>query len=89
LAWHDEPETPASTTIAVPTVVGGVSKLSTIPPIDTGKAATLNDISICPMAITIIGTQESLASSKSPADEPVRFAIILCFEGLCSVASFL
>jgi hypothetical protein len=32
--------------MAVPTVVGGVWKLSTIPPMDTGMAETLKDISI-------------------------------------------
>jgi hypothetical protein len=31
-------------TIAVPTVVGGVSKLATIPLIETGNALTLKDI---------------------------------------------
>jgi hypothetical protein len=33
-------------TIAVPTVVGGVLKLSTIPPIETGMAATLKDMTL-------------------------------------------
>ena len=39
------PETPREyMTIAVPTVVGGVLKLATIPPIETGNAATLKDM---------------------------------------------
>ncbi len=60
------PETPNEyKTIAVPTVVGWVSKLSTMPPIETGKAATLNDMSAWPMAITIMGSQESRCSSAS------------------------
>jgi hypothetical protein len=33
-------------TIAVLTAVGGTLKSATMPPIDTGSAATLNDISI-------------------------------------------
>src|SRR5262245_15170386 len=56
-------------TTAVPTVVGGVLKLATIPPIETGRAATLKDISICAMAITIIGTQDSWTSSRTPVAE--------------------
>ena len=41
-----KPETPSEyITIAVPTVVGGVLKLATMPPIETGNAATLKDIS--------------------------------------------
>ena len=46
----------------MPTVVGCVSKLATMPLIDTGSAATLNDISIWPIAMMIIGSQESRAS---------------------------
>jgi hypothetical protein len=52
-------------TIAVPTVVGGVLKLSTIPPIEMGSEATLNDISAWPMAITTIGTHESCGSTTA------------------------
>src|SRR5215475_6817855 len=54
------PDTPSEyITTAVPTVVGGVLKLCTIPLIETGMAATLNDINICPMAMTIIGSHGS------------------------------
>src|SRR5262245_16601901 len=64
------PETPSEyNTTAVPTVVGGVLKLSTIPPMDTGMAATLKDISIWPMAMTIIGSHESLTSVSVLAGE--------------------
>ena len=64
------PETPSEySTTAVPTVVGGVLKLSTIPPMDTGMAETLKDISIWPMAMTIIGTHESRGSAAAGAGE--------------------
>ncbi len=56
-------------------VVGAVRKLSTMPPIDTGMAATLNDISICPMAMTIIGTQESRASLSMRAEDDLVCAM--------------
>lgn len=49
-------------TIAVPTVVGDVLKLATIPPTETRKALMLKDIRICAMAITIIGSQEARSS---------------------------
>src|SRR5262245_9307593 len=55
-------------TTAVPTVVGGVLKLATIPLMETGRAETLKDISICAMAITIIGTHDSWTSSRSMAE---------------------
>jgi hypothetical protein len=62
------PETPSEYRMtAVPTVVGGVLKLSTIPPMDTGMAETLKDINIWPMAITIIGTHESRGSAAVEA----------------------
>ena len=48
---------------AVAMVVGGTSKLATMPASDTGKAATLKDISIWPSAMAIIGTQDSRASA--------------------------
>ena len=54
-------------TMPVATVVGGTLKLWTIPPIATGKEATLNDISAWPSAIAIIGTQDSACST--PATE--------------------
>src|SRR5262249_58081832 len=58
-----KPDTPSEyITMAVPTVVGGVSKLATMPLIDTGKADTLKDISIWLMAMTIMGTQEACTS---------------------------
>jgi len=42
-----KPETKSAyITIAVPTVVGGVLKLSTIPPIETGMAATSKDMTL-------------------------------------------
>src|SRR5215510_6802565 len=54
-------------TTAVPTVVGGVLKLSTMPRMETGRADTLNDISIWPRAMTIIGTHESWGSGPGTA----------------------
>ena len=51
-------------TIPVATVVGGTLKLSTIPPMATGRDATLNDISTWPNAMATIGTQESCASDS-------------------------
>ena len=62
-------------TIAVPTVVGGVLKLATIPPMETGRAATLKDINAWPMAMTIIGSQESCPSSSAVLDEKVGVAM--------------
>jgi hypothetical protein len=60
------PDTPIEyITIAVPTVVGAVLKLFTMPLIETGMAATLNDINICPIAMTIIGNQGSCVSSPA------------------------
>ena len=50
-------------TIPVPTVVGGTPKLWTMPPIATGKEATLNDMIAWPSAIAIIGTQDSRTSA--------------------------
>ena len=47
----------------VPTVVGGTLKLWTMPPIETGSAATLNDITAWPSAIAIIGIHDSRASA--------------------------
>src|SRR5262249_5264043 len=54
-------------TTAVPTVVGGVLKLSTMPRMETGRADTLNDISIWPKAMTIIGTHDSCGSGAGDA----------------------
>lgn len=47
--------------IAVPIVVGGTPKLSTIPPMETGRAATLKDIRACPMAMTTMANHGSRA----------------------------
>lgn len=46
-------------------VVGWVAKLSTMPLIETGIAATLNDINIWPIAMMIIGSQESREAFES------------------------
>src|SRR5262245_48792269 len=71
------PETPSEySTTAVPTVVGGVLKLSTIPPMDTGMADTLKDISIWPMAMTIIGSHESRTSVSATGAEAVAVATL-------------
>src|SRR5262245_26412206 len=65
-----KPDTPSEyITMAVPTVVGGVLKLLTMPPIETGSAATLKDISICPMAMTIIGSHDACTSVSALATE--------------------
>jgi hypothetical protein len=62
-------ETPSEyVTIAEPTVVGGILKLATIPPIDTGKADALKEIRAWPKAITIIGVQEALSSARALAE---------------------
>ena len=67
-----KPETPREyITIAVPTVVGGVLKLATIPPMDTGRAATLKDMSAWPMAMTIIGSHDACTSGPGRVVEPV------------------
>src|SRR5262249_33460656 len=71
-----KPDTPSEyITMAVPTVVGGVSKLATMPLIDTGKADTLKDISIWPMAMTIMGTQEACTSWAGAVAEAARAVI--------------
>ena len=54
-------------TIPVPIVVGGTPKLRTIPPIETGREATLNDMIAWPSAIAIIGTQDSRVSALAAA----------------------
>src|SRR5262245_40610448 len=60
------PETPSEySTTAVPTVVGGALKLLTIPPMDTGMAETLNDMSAWPMAMTIMGSHGSRRSASA------------------------
>jgi len=51
-------------TIPVATVVGGTLNVATIPPMATGRDATLNDISTWPNAMATIGTQESCASDS-------------------------
>ncbi len=56
-------------TMPVAIVVGGTSKLATMPASETGSAATLKDISTWPSAIAIIGTQDSRVSSL-PLMEP-------------------
>jgi hypothetical protein len=58
-------------TIPVATVVGGTLKLFTIPPIATGKEATLKDMIIWPSAMAIIGTQDActVAAALVPATD--------------------
>jgi hypothetical protein len=51
----------------VATVVGGTLKLFTIPPIATGREATLNDMIDCPKAMAIIGSQDCRASTSAVA----------------------
>jgi hypothetical protein len=53
-------------TIPVATVVGGTLKSATIPPMATGREATLNDISTWPSAMATIGSQDSCASDSRP-----------------------
>src|SRR5262245_19830133 len=66
-------ETPSEyITIAVPTVVGGVLKLAIMPLMETGRAATLKDMSIWPMAMTIMGTHESCTSGAGPVVDAAR-----------------
>src|SRR5262245_37973501 len=70
------PETPSPySTTAVPTVVGGVLKLATIPPMETGMADTLNDISDWPIAMTIIGSHEARTSTSACVGKPGCVAI--------------
>src|SRR5262245_14932051 len=73
------PETPSEyITTAVPTVVGGVLKLLTIPLMDTGKADTLKDISICAIAMTIMGSHDACTSGSAVvAGATVRALIVL------------
>src|SRR5271165_4702281 len=56
-------------TIAVPTVVGDVLKLATIPPTETRRALMLKDIRIWAIATTIIGSQEVRSSGLWPVIE--------------------
>ncbi|WP_256973388.1 hypothetical protein [Rhodococcus sp. NCIMB 12038] len=50
-------------TIAVLTVVGGTPKSSTMPPSETGSAATLKDMSTCARASPIIGRHDAFTCS--------------------------
>src|SRR5215831_12397000 len=73
-----KPETPREyITTAVPTVVGGVLKLFTMPLIETGRADTLKDISIWAIAMTIIGSHEACFSGS--ATDAVGRALMLLF----------
>src|SRR5271165_6056165 len=56
-------------TIAVPTVVGDVLKLATIPPTETRRALMLKDIRIWAIATTIIGSPEVRSSGLWPVIE--------------------
>jgi hypothetical protein len=49
--------------MAVLTAVGGTPKSSTIPPIETGSAATLNDINIWARNRPTIGTHEARSAA--------------------------
>src|SRR5215813_15533419 len=61
-----KPDTPSEyITTAVPTVVGGVLKLLTMPLIETGRADTLKDISIWAIAMTIIGSHGACSSGSA------------------------
>src|SRR5499426_1898479 len=72
------PETPREyITTAVPTVVGGVLKLFTMPLIETGRADTLKDISIWAIAMTIIGSHDSCTSGSLATDAAGRALIEL------------
>ena len=63
-------------TIPVAIVVGGTPKLFTIPPSATGNEATLKDMIIWPNAMAIIGTHDSLASTRiSTASDIVVIAM--------------
>src|SRR5262245_13447013 len=76
-----KPETPREyITTAVPTVVGGVLKLLTMPLIETGRADTLKDISIWAMAMTIIGSHDawtSVSGAVPGTDVASRALIVL------------
>jgi hypothetical protein len=58
----------------VATVVGGTPKLATIPLIETGSAATLNDMITWPSAMVIIGIQDSRASMSAVTEAPLGTA---------------
>ena len=64
-------------TIAVPIVVGGVLKLSTIPPIEIGRLDALKDSNAWPMAITTIGNHEACVSAPALGVETDFVAIIV------------
>src|SRR5690606_2430095 len=63
-------------TMPVPTVVGGTPKLLTMPPIATGREATLNDMIAWPSAIAIIGTQDSRTSARGTAGAPATAVML-------------
>ena len=65
-------------TIPVATVVGGTLKLCTIPPIATGKEATLNDINAWPSAMATIGSQDSACSMSATEFETASDAMVFC-----------
>ena len=60
------------------TLLGEVSKSSTIPPIDTGSALTLKPIWICASAMTIMGSQEALLTEGN-SDERFDFSAMILF----------
>src|SRR5512132_858664 len=60
-------------TMPVPTVVGGTLKLWTMPPMETGSDATLNDMIAWPSAIAIIGIHDS----RTPAPVAAGALVVL------------
>jgi hypothetical protein len=63
-------------TIAVPTEVGDVLKLTTIPPTETRKALMLKDIRIWASAITIMGNQDVCCRAPALVDETLSVVIL-------------
>src|SRR5512132_1508204 len=63
-------------TMPVPTVVGGTLKLWTMPPMETGSDATLNDMIAWPSTIAIIGIHDS--RTPAPAAAGVIVVLIDC-----------
>ena len=64
-------------TMPVATVVGGTLKLCTMPPIATGKEATLKDINAWPSAIATIGSQDSASSMSAMEFATASDAMVL------------
>ena len=64
--------------MAVLTVVEGTSKSSTIPPMDTGSAATLKDMSTWARKSPIMGTHDALPTEATVGVSVLVKVVLLC-----------